>query len=164
MSQTLSLRPARADDRASIRDVAVASGLFSADEVSFLDPMLDGYVEGSLEGHHWVVVVDGERIVAAAYYAPGPFAFRMVNLYFIAVLPEAQGTGAGTRLLGHVEDALRALGPDVVQTLIVETSSTDDFAATRAFYEKRGFEEEATIRRFYGPDDHKVVFWKSLIG
>jgi hypothetical protein len=25
------------------------------------------------------------------------------------------------------------------------------------------YDEEARIREFYGPDDHKVVFWKSLL-
>lgn len=41
-------------------------------------------------------------------------------------------------------------------------SSTDQYASTRAVYEHLGFGEEARVRRFYGPDDHKVVFWKSL--
>ena len=51
-----------------------------------------------------------------------------------------------------------------IETLIVETSSTESFVGTREFYRRRGFTEEATMRRFYGPDDHKVVFWKSLQG
>lgn len=46
--------------------------------------------------------------------------------------------------------------------LIVETSSTDQYALTHEFYPKHGFAEEARIRRFYGPDDHTVVFWKLL--
>lgn len=161
MSVSQSIRAALPDDRASIHEVAVSSGLFAAEEVSFLDPMFDGYLDGSLEGHQWVVAVEKDKIVAAAYYAPEPYSFRMVNLYFLAVHPTAQGTGIGTRLLNHIEAALRELG--IVQTLIVETSSTEKFAPTRAFYQRRGFDEEATIRRFYGPNDHKVVFWKSLV-
>jgi hypothetical protein len=47
--------------------------------------------------------------------------------------------------------------------LIVETSSTDQYARTRDFYRQHDYDEEATIREFYGPDDHKVVFWKSLV-
>ena len=38
----------------------------------------------------------------------------------------------------------------------------DQYAQTREFYLKRGFVEEARIRQFYGPDDDKIVFWKSL--
>jgi len=46
--------------------------------------------------------------------------------------------------------------------LIVETSSTDQYARTRAFYRQHHYDEEARIRDFYGPEDHKIVFWKSL--
>lgn len=158
-----SIRLARREDRGSIRDVAVYSGLFSTDEVSLLEPMIDGYLDGSLDGHRWFVATLNDRVVAAAYYSPEPFSFRVANLYFLAALPSVQGTGVGTALLTHVEAALRELGADVAQTLIVETSSADRFAATREFYRARGFTEEATIRRFYGPAEHKVVFWKSLI-
>lgn len=31
-----------------------------------------------------------------------------------------------------------------------------------AFYTRRGFVEEARIRDFYGPGDHRVTFWKDL--
>jgi hypothetical protein len=51
---------------------------------------------------------------------------------------------------------------DAAQVLIVETSSTDQYALTRKFYPKQGYLEEARIRRFYGPDDDKVVYWKLL--
>ncbi|MEL6985054.1 MAG: GNAT family N-acetyltransferase, partial [Actinomycetota bacterium] len=100
--------------------------------------------------------------VAAAYYAPEPFSDRMWNLYFIATDPDRQGSGAGTRLIEHIEQRLRAAGPDVARTLIVDTSSLDAYAESRAFYARRGFTEEARIRDFYGPGDHKVTFWKSL--
>ena len=66
------------------------------------------------------------------------------------------------RSIQWVERTLRQLGDEHARVLIVETSSTDPYAQARAFYAKYGFEEEARIREFYGPGDHKVVFWKSL--
>ena len=63
----------------------------------------------------------------------------------------------------QIEIDLRSAGPDVARTLIVDTSSTDDYADSRAFYARRGFVEEARIRDYYGPDEHRVVFWKSLV-
>jgi ribosomal protein S18 acetylase RimI-like enzyme len=68
----------------------------------------------------------------------------------------------GGTLLEHVEHHLHAAGPGTAQVLIVETSSTDQYARTREFYPKQGYTEEARIRRFYGPDDDKVVYWKLL--
>lgn len=61
-----------------------------------------------------------------------------------------------------MERELRQAGPDVAQVLIVETSSTDQYARTRQFYSKQGYVEEARIRRFYGPNDDKVVYWKLI--
>jgi ribosomal protein S18 acetylase RimI-like enzyme len=65
--------------------------------------------------------------------------------------------------MDHVEARLRDDGDDVARVLLVETSSTDQYERTRAFYRGRGYDEEATIREFYGPGDHKVVFWRSLV-
>jgi hypothetical protein len=46
--------------------------------------------------------------------------------------------------------------------LIADTSGTDDFAPTRAFYRKNGYAEEARIRDFWAKGDDKVVFWTAL--
>lgn len=136
--------------------------MFTAEEVVFFDEVFGRALDGSMEGHRWLVVEDGGDVVAAANDAPEPFADRMWNLYFVAVDTARQGTGAGRSLVAHVETALRALGVDGARVLIVETSSTEQYADTRRFYAGLGDDEEATIREFHGPGDHKVVFWKSL--
>ena len=38
----------------------------------------------------------------------------------------------------------------------------EKFAATRAFYRKNGYEEEARIREFYNPGEDKIIFRKAL--
>jgi len=161
----LQIRPAQPDDAEPIKALAVAADMFALDEVAMFDPMLAGFFDGSLDGHKWIVAetADGEPIAGAAYYAPEPFADRMWNLYFIAVDPGTQGSGSGTALLEHIEGELRALGQSEARTLIVETSSTAKYERTQQFYASRGFVEEARIRQFYGPEDDKVVFWKSLV-
>ena len=157
------IRPAAASDLDRIKEIAIAADMFSAEEAEFFDEMLHGALDGSLEGHHWLVVeTDDGNVVSAAQFAPEPFADRMWNLYFIAVDPTAQGSGIGSAVMAHVEAELRQRGDDEARTLIVETSSTDQYARTRQFYETLGYDEEARIREFYGPDDNKVVFWKSL--
>lgn len=156
------IRPATTDDLTRIKEIAAAAEMFSADEAEFLDDMVHGAVDGTLEGHRWLVVeVDGE-VAAAAQYAPEPFADRMWNLYFIAVDPVRQGSGIGTLVMAHVEADLRQRGDAHARTLIVETSSTEQYERTRHFYAGLGYDEEARIREFYGPADHKVVFWKRL--
>jgi ribosomal protein S18 acetylase RimI-like enzyme len=157
-------RPPTRGDIERIKQIAVAANMFTVEEVAFFDEILSGYLDGSLADHRWLVVDDADGLVAAAaYYAPEPFADRMWNLYFIAAAPESQGQGLGSLLIGDVERDLRARGGEVARVLIVETSSTEQYAATRDFYRGRGYDEEARIRQFYGPGDDKIVFWKSLV-
>ena len=117
-------------------------------------------IQGDFAEHAWIVLEnDASAVVGAAYYAPEPFSFHMWNLYFLGVLPACQGDGTGGALVAHVEDVLRSRGERV---LIIETSGVATFAATRDFYRKHGYDEEARIREFYGPGDDKIVFWKAL--
>ena len=158
-----SIRPATAADIDAIKQIAIDTNMFELDDVGFFDEMITGFLDGTMERNHWLVVECEAAVVAAAYYAPEPFSDRMWNLYFISVAPRHQGRGTGGLLLAHVEGELRASGDDVARVLIVETSSIDQYVRTRAFYVQHGYDEEARIREFYGPDDHKVVFWKSLV-
>jgi ribosomal protein S18 acetylase RimI-like enzyme len=81
------------------------------------------------------------------------------NMLAIAVLPARQGEGRGGALVARLEAILRDRGQRV---LIADTSGTDAFARTRAFYRVNGYAEEARIRDFWAEGDDKVVFWKSL--
>lgn len=156
------IRAAKLKDAAAIQDIAVDTGMFTRDDVGFLGEMLAASFRDESPGAQWLVVED-EDVIGAAYYAPEPFADRMWNLYFIAVAPQAQGSGIGKQLMHHIESALQKQGESVARTLIVETSSTPMYERTRAFYKMLGYAQEARIRQFYGPTDDKIVFWKSLL-
>ena len=163
MQNQTRIRRADSHDQAAVADLAVINNMFAVDELDGLTDAFVSAVNGELDGHQWFVMTaqDGE-VVAAAYLAPEPFADRLWNLYFIAVHPSEHGAGIGTALVAHLEDMLRDIGEAAARVLIVETSSTGHYEAARAFYEARGFVREAQIREFYGPGDHKVVFWKAL--
>ena len=82
-----------------------------------------------------------------------------VNLLLIAVHPTRQGSGVGTAIMTHVETELARSGGRV---LLVETSSLPEFARTRQFYARLGYDEEARIREFYSAGEDKVIFRKAL--
>lgn len=162
---SFNVRAATTAHNKQIKQLALDNNMFGPDEIDIFDEMLAGFHDGSLEGHRWLVATESEDgpITAAANYAPEPFSDRMWNLYFIATAPDRHSSGAGTALIEHIEAELVSSGRDVACTLIVETSSLDDYAQARGFYERRGFVEEARIRDYYGPGDNKVTFWKSLL-
>jgi ribosomal protein S18 acetylase RimI-like enzyme len=147
----------------AVKAIAIETELFTADDIGGFEDMLQGFLDGSLTDHFWIVLENGaDAIVGAAYYAPEPFSDRMWNLYFIGVRSGFQSTGVGSALITHIEETLRGEGKEVARTLIVETSSLERFEGTRQFYKRRGFDEEARIREFYGLGEDKIVFWKSL--
>jgi ribosomal protein S18 acetylase RimI-like enzyme len=92
-------------------------------------------------------------------YGATPGTDRTYDLYWIAVHPEHQGSGGGSRLLDEVE---RRLNDREARLLVVETSSRVDYAATRRFYERRGYREYARLSDFYAPGDDRVIYAKRL--
>lgn len=98
-----------------------------------------------------------EVLVGYACWGPTPATDRTWDLYWIAVDTAIQGAGIGTILLEEVE---RRLVGQHARMLIVETSSRSDYAATRGFYERRGYHETARVRDFYAPGDDRIIFLK----
>lgn len=156
------IRVATVADIPAIQALAVDTQMFPAEEVGWVEAMLPAALDGAMPDNHWLVMASEERVVGAAYYAPEPNTEAVWNVFFIAVDPASQGRGVGRQLMGHIEQTLRGRGVDEARVLLVETSSTEQYARTRAYYPKLGFEREATIRDYYGIGDDKVVFWKRL--
>jgi hypothetical protein len=46
--------------------------------------------------------------------------------------------------------------------IMIDTSGRGDYAATRAFYQSRGYSIAAVIPDFYAPGDDQVIFSKPL--
>jgi GNAT superfamily N-acetyltransferase len=142
-----------------IKKLAIDTNMFGIEEVGFFDETLAGFFDGSLEDNYWLVVegTDGQ-VMAAAYFAPEPFSDRMWNLYFISVAPEHQGQGLGVSPMEAAEEQLRSSGEDVARVLIVETSSTDQYARPG-----RSTESLATTKRLGSGSsmDHLTTRWCS---
>lgn len=151
------IRPITHDDSAAVIGLAVSSGLFPADETEVLDKLMADYFGGNNnDGHMCLIDVEDEPL-GVAYYEPETATDRTWGLTMIAVRRDQQGQGRGAALMHHVEHALRASGQRV---LLVETSGLPDFALTRKFYTKCGYEEEARVRDYYAVGDDMVLFRK----
>lgn len=153
------IRPITPDDSETVIILAVASGLFSADDTEVLDKMLADYFNGGIDDGHLCVIDEDDEPFGVAYYEPALATDRTWYLTMIAVHSKLQGQGRGAALMRHVENALQTRGQRV---LLVETSGLPAFDRTRAFYVKCGYEEEARIRDYYTAGDDMVVFRKVL--
>jgi len=147
-------------DRKHVRDIVEATGFFSPDEIDVAVELVDERLNKGLEsGYEFLFAERDGRPVGYACFGPIACTRSSWDLYWIAVCPEEQGTGIGKLLLHKSEEAIRARGGSRVY---VETSSRDQYAPTRAFYERAGYDKEAELVDFYAPGDAKVIYSKSL--
>lgn len=94
-----------------------------------------------------------------SYYAPDPYAEGVLNVWWIGVDPQHFGQGIGRALLSSIEEEASKTGARVV---VVETSDQPLLARARAFYRGCGYVERGRIPDFYGVNEAKVIFSRTL--
>ena len=112
-----------------------------------------------MSDYEFLGAFEGEQLIGYACFGQTPSTDRTYDLYWIAVHPAAQRSGAGAALMGEVE---RQLAERRARLLVVETSSRRDYDPTRRFYHKQGYAETARVRGFYAPEDDRVVLTKRI--
>jgi ribosomal protein S18 acetylase RimI-like enzyme len=157
--------------RNRIREILDATSVFREDEVSVALELFDEtFAAGPARAPYdpGDGVVDYEfvglfaregQLIGYVCYGSTPGTDRTYDLYWIAIHPDFQGSGGGSQLLDEVERRLRQRE---ARLLVVETSSRDDYAPTRRFYESRGYDAVATLADFYAPGDARVIYTKRL--
>ena len=151
-------RPPQARHRAQIGEVIAATGVFRPDEVDVALEVFDAFCEAP--GHdYWGVAAfaSADELAGFSFYGPTPCTVDTWDLYWIAVHPRFQGSGVGRGLMDRVERDMRSAG---ARMCVIETSSRDDYSATRHFYLACGYEEVARIADFYDKGDDRVTYAK----
>jgi len=154
--------------RARIIEILEATGAFRDEEIAVALELFDESLAhharapfdagDGVESYEFLGAFSREgELIGYACYGATPGTLGTYDLYWIAVHPSAQGTGAGTRLL---EDVERRIQREQARLLVVETSSRDDYEATRGFYRARGYAVAAELGNFYAPGDDRVIFTK----
>ncbi|BDP43843.1 hypothetical protein DAETH_38120 (plasmid) [Deinococcus aetherius] len=133
--------------------------MFSPQDAGVVDRMMTDYFGGARDEGHLCLIDEEEGTRGVAYVLPVTATEGTWELLMIAVRPGLQGQGRGGALLRRVEDDLRSQGG---RLLLVQTSGTPDFARTRAFYAKSGYEQEARVRDYYAPGVDMILFRKAL--
>ena len=144
--------------RSDIESIVRATAVFSEEEVAVALELFDEAAHGP--DYEFIGAFTNDRLIGYACYGLTPATDRTYDLYWIAVHPDAQGSGAGGALMSEVERRLESRRGRLV---VVETSSRDDYAPTRRFYHRLGYEENARLRDFYAPGDDRVILTKRLV-
>lgn len=150
----LRVAPLQPAHRSRIEDIVRATGVFSDDEARIATELFDAD-----DDYEFLGAFQGDTLVGYTCFGATPATDRTFDVYWIAVHPDAQRSGAGAALMAAVEAELERRRARLV---VIETSSRDDYAPTRRFYQKHGYTEAARLRDFYAPGDDRVVFTKRV--
>ncbi len=104
------------------------------------------------QGHRYVLALHEDMAVGFASCSHDHLGRGRTRLHKLYVLPEAQGTGAGSALLEHVSAAAREAGDRAIELNVNRHNPAS------GFYERHGFrvvrDEVIDIGQGYVMDDH----------
>lgn len=152
----------RPSDIPVLTEIVRATGRFSAAEVEIAVELLNENLTRGEASDYSVTVAEVDGALAGyTCCGPIPCTISSFDLYWIVVDPRVQGRGVGRALMREFESQVERRGGTHV---FIDTSLRGDYAPTRAFYERCGYQLEARLADFYGPGDGKAVFSKRLGG
>lgn len=153
----MTINPTTTDDIPALQRVLKRTELFPAE---MLPDMIRPFLAGDSHDQVWLTATSDTRPVGFCFAVEEALTQGTWNMRAIAVDPAHQGHGHGGAMVRRLEEMLSALGHRI---LIVDTSGTDAFARTRAFYRQHGYMQEARIRDYWAAGDDRIVFRKALI-
>ncbi len=149
------------EDRQAVRRIIQATGFFRPDEVDVAVELVDTRLEkADASGYDFLFAEQGGVVIGYACYGPIACTLGSYDLYWIAVDPAMQGCGIGRLLLTEVEQRIAKAGG---RHIYIETSGRSQYAPTRIFYQRCGYELAAVLTNFYDCNDDKVIWRKELL-
>lgn len=147
-------------DVPALRRLLEQTDAFYRMEVDVAVELMEEYLKkGRESGYRFLVAAGGGSPTGYACFGPTPMTQGTFDLYWIAVDPGVQRRGVGQVLLDACEDAVRREGGRLI---MLETSSRRPYEQARNFYAKHAYDLVVTVRDFYAPGDHKLMYAKYL--
>jgi ribosomal protein S18 acetylase RimI-like enzyme len=148
-------------DGEQICAIAERTDFFNEEEVQCVADIWQSYLALGTEVSGYTFYVDKDAGTLRGFVCVGPRSLtdRVYDLYWIAVDPAAQRLGVGKRLLERAEASVREKGGRI---LVIETSGTEKYSGTRAFYLSMNYLHEATLRDLYANGDDLCIYTKRL--
>jgi GNAT superfamily N-acetyltransferase len=133
-----------------------STGVFSPVEAEVAVELVEDRLKrGARSDYAFVFAELDGRTVGYTCYGPIALTASSYDLYWIAVDEACQGRKIGRLLMEKTESLIHAAGG---RQIYIETSSRPAYVATRGFYLRCGYQEEAVLKDFYAPGDGKVIY------
>ena len=154
------IRKLQADDREQLKKIILSIVLFSKEEKEIALELIDDAINNPEADYYNTFVYEEDGIILG-YHCTGKRALTdgVFDLYWIVVSPGCQNKGIGQKLL---QDAENFVIKNKGRWLLAETSSREDYNATRNFYFRNNYSIVAEIKDFYSVNDNLIVFGKYI--
>jgi ribosomal protein S18 acetylase RimI-like enzyme len=154
------IRPTTEADGAAIIAIVAQGGVFTSEESEAVEQLLDYYYRTPVQDEYlFITAEEAGQVLGFACYGRIALTQKNYELNWIASDQRTLRKGAGTSLLRAVEDLSRERGG---RFLNLETSTTEPYAAARAFYDRHGYYVVAQIPDYYADGDGMLIYRKVL--
>jgi aminoglycoside 6'-N-acetyltransferase I len=148
-------------DRNVIEKILVDTKNFSSDEIKIAMELIDVYINEPEQKDYEIFVDVSEDDIITGYVCigPRPLTVGTYDLYWIAVNPNVQSKGIGSKLIQYIENYLKEKS---IRLILIETSGKISYEKERKFYLKNLYKELVEIKDFYNVDDSLVIYGKYI--
>jgi ribosomal protein S18 acetylase RimI-like enzyme len=148
-------------DRANLLSMLIKTRAFTSAEIDVAMELIDIVLKGQIQEDYQIhcMVDDEDHILGYVCYGPTPMTQGTFDLYWIAVDPDLQQHGIGSKLLSFLEEGMRTKGGRMI---LADTSTIPQYERTQKFYLKNGFQKVARIPDYYHPGNDRITFCKRL--
>ncbi|MBL6996511.1 GNAT family N-acetyltransferase, partial [Desulfobacula sp.] len=146
-------------DTDAIRELVAATGFFYNHEVELAVELIkERLAKGEEEsGYHFLFYEFQGRLVGYTCYGLIPCTASSFDIYWIAVHPDFQHKGLGKSIIYETERLIQSIGGT---RIYLDTAQSNQYQATRAFYQNCDYEQVSVLVDFYGPGESKVIYCK----
>jgi len=156
----VTVTPTREQERPAIERILRRCSVFSEAEVVVALEVLDVYLYRLNQEDYQVYSAKcGGAVAGYVCFGRNTMTDGTFELYWIAVDPEQHRRGVGRSLMALAEYEIARQSGRLVS---VETSSREDYHATRKFYLDRGYRQAALVADYYAAGDAKVILTKKV--
>jgi len=154
------IRKLQAKDKDQLVSIIEGTNNFTLEEKKVAVDLIDEAINSKdQEYYNFFVFEDNFKIVG--YYCIGKRALTdgVFDIYWIVVDSIIQNKGIGKQLLIHAENFAK---DNNGRWVLAETSSKDNYIATRNFYFRNKYSIVSQIKDFYTLNDNLIVFGKYI--
>jgi ribosomal protein S18 acetylase RimI-like enzyme len=157
----MKIRPLLEKDRAKLLSVLIKTRAFTSAEIDVAMELIDIVLKDQVQKDYQIDCMVDDQDLAIGYicHGPTPMAQGTFDLYWIAVDPDFQEQGAGSKLVGFLEEGVKARGGRMI---LADTSTVPQYEKTQRFYVKNGFHQVARIPDYYYPGNDRITFCRRL--